>query len=86
MSGVSESATTRVTAALAAIDAVGRPEIWIKVRSRDDLLAEAARIDAVAATGREMPLAGLLLAVKNNVDVAGITTTAACHGFGYEPA
>jgi allophanate hydrolase len=86
MRGVSESATTRVTAALAAIDAVGRPEIWIKVRSRDDLLAEAARIDAAAATGRVLPLAGLLLAVKNNVDVAGITTTAACHGFGYEPA
>lgn len=46
MSGVNESATTRVTAALTAIDAVDRPEIWIKVRSRDDLLAEAARIDA----------------------------------------
>jgi len=86
MSGVSESATTRVTAALAAIDAVDRPEIWIKVRGRDELLAEAAQIDAAVVAGAELPLAGLLLAVKNNVDVAGISTTAACPGFGYEPA
>ncbi|WLQ07569.1 allophanate hydrolase [Arthrobacter oryzae] len=86
MSGVSESATNRVTAALAAIDAVDRPEIWIKIRSREDLLAEAAHIDAQAAAGEDLPLAGLLLAVKNNVDVAGVTTTAACPGFGYEPA
>lgn len=86
MSGVSESATTRVTAALAAIDAVDRPEIWITVRSREDLLVEAARIDAAAAAGADLPLAGLLLAVKNNVDVAGVTTTAACPGFGYGPA
>lgn len=86
MSGVNESATTRVTAALAAIDAVDRPEIWITVRSREDLLAEAARIDATAAAGADLPLAGLLLAVKNNVDVAGVTTTAACPGFGYGPA
>ena len=77
MSGVSESATTRVTAALAAIDAVDRSEIWIQVRSREDLLAEAAQIDAAAAAGNDLPLAGLLLAVKNNVDVAGVTTTAA---------
>jgi allophanate hydrolase len=85
MSGVNESVTSRVTAALAAIDAVDRPEIWIKVRGRDELLAEAARIDNDASAGG-LPLAGLLLAVKNNVDVAGVSTTAACPGFGYEPA
>lgn len=85
MNGVNESATTRVTAALAAIDAVDRPEIWIEVRGRDDLLAEAAEIDAAVAAGAGLPLAGLLLAVKNNVDVAGISTTAACPGFAYQP-
>ncbi len=76
----------RVKDALAAIDAVDRPEIWIEIRGGEELLAEAARIDAAVAAGAELPLAGLLLAVKNNVDVAGITTTAACPGFGYEPA
>jgi allophanate hydrolase len=86
MSDVSGATTARVTAALAAIDAVDRPEIWIKVRGRDELLAEAAQIDAAVVAGAELTLAGLLLAVKNNVDVAGISTTAACPGFGYEPA
>ncbi|MBJ8348612.1 allophanate hydrolase [Antrihabitans sp. YC2-6] len=32
------------------------------------------------------PLAGLRLAVKDNVDVAGMPTTAGCPEFGYEPA
>ncbi len=76
----------RVQAALQAIDAVDRPEIWIHLRGRDELLAEADRIDAAVAAGENLPLAGLLLAVKNNVDVAGLTTTAACPGFGDVPA
>ena len=72
-------------AALAAIEAAGRPEIWITVRAADDLLADAAAVDAAVAAGTDLPLAGLLLAVKNNVDVAGIDTTAACPGFAYTP-
>ena len=76
------TAAARVRAALGAIDAVDRPEVWIHLRARDQLLAEAERVDAAVAAGEELPLAGLLLAVKNNVDVAGLTTTAACPGFG----
>jgi len=85
---ISPKVTTaeRVLAALEAIDAVDRPEIWIHLRGRDELLAEAARIDAATAAGEDLPLAGLLLAVKNNVDVAGVMTTAACPGFGEVPA
>lgn len=79
------SATSRAKAALAALESVNRPEIWITVRSGEDLLAEAAAIDAAVAGGADLPLAGLLLAVKNNVDVAGIPTTAACPGFAYTP-
>ena len=80
-----QSATARVRAALAAIESSGRPEIWITVRAAEELLAEAAAVDKAVATGTELPLAGLLLAVKNNVDVAGIDTTAACPGFAYTP-
>ena len=78
-------ATRRVKAALAAIDKVDRPEIWITLRGAEDLLAEAAEIDAAVESGTDLPLAGFLLAVKNNVDVAGIPTTAACPGFAYTP-
>lgn len=77
--------TRRVKAALAAIEAADRPEIWITLRGGDDLLAEAASIDAAVAAGADLPLAGLLLGVKNNMDVAGIPTTAACPGFAYIP-
>ncbi|WP_457947636.1 allophanate hydrolase [Pseudarthrobacter sp. alpha12b] len=82
---INGAATRRVQAALAAVEAVDRPEIWITLRGGEDLLAEAATIDAAVAAGAELPLAGLLLAVKNNVDVAGIPTTAACPGFAYTP-
>jgi allophanate hydrolase len=82
---VGRSATERVRAALAAIEAVDRPEIWITLRAADELLAEATRVDREVAAGADLPLAGLLLAVKNNVDVAGISTTAACPGFAYMP-
>ncbi|MFJ5958301.1 allophanate hydrolase [Paenarthrobacter sp. NPDC092416] len=86
MTALKRATVERVHAALEAVDAVDRPEIWIHLRGRDELLAEAARIDAAAAAGEDLPLAGLLLAVKNNVDVAGLITTAACPGFGEEPA
>ncbi|WP_461188772.1 allophanate hydrolase [Arthrobacter sp. Z4-13] len=83
--GTPGPATKRARAALAALETIGRPEIWITLRGADELLAEATAIDTAAAGGGDLPLAGLLLAVKNNVDVAGIPTTAACPGFAYLP-
>jgi len=41
--------------------------------------------NAVAAGAASGPLAGLLAAVKDNIDVAGFPTTAACPSFAYEP-
>ncbi|NJP88631.1 allophanate hydrolase [Nonomuraea sp. FMUSA5-5] len=55
-----------------------RPEVFIAHR---DEAAVAA--DLAVAAG---PLAGLRLAVKNNVDVAGFATTAACPAFASGPA
>ncbi|WP_433262957.1 allophanate hydrolase [Actinosynnema sp. CS-041913] len=68
----------RLAAARERIRAVDRPEIWIALRDEDEVRREFA-----AASG---PLAGKLLAVKGNIDVAGLTTTAACPAFGYRPA
>ncbi|RPA06185.1 allophanate hydrolase [Gordonia sp. OPL2] len=70
--------TDRVDAFLDAVTAVDRPEVWIHLSDRDAVRAEYA-----CASG---PLAGLLLAVKNNVDVEGFPTTAACPGFSTTPA
>ncbi|MGG7099525.1 allophanate hydrolase [Rhodococcus sp. 24CO] len=77
------SATERVSAAYRSIDRVDRPEIWIHLRPEADALAEAARVDASTA---DLPLRGLVLAVKDNVDAAGLPTTAGCPEFSYTPA
>ena len=78
------SAVERVRAAYAAIDEASRPEIWITLRPADEALAEAAGIDARVA-GESLPLAGLVAAVKDNIDVAGLPTTAAAPSFAYHP-
>jgi allophanate hydrolase len=86
MSRVMVNAVARVRAAYAAIDAAGRPEVWITLRPAAEALAEAAGIDARAAGGADLPLAGLVAAVKDNIDVAGLPTTAAAPSFAYQPA
>lgn len=65
----------RISAAFAAI--AQRPEAFITVRNE-----HAVRQEVSQARG---PLAGQLLAVKDNVDVAGLPTTAACPGYAYTP-
>ncbi|MET8978625.1 allophanate hydrolase [Streptomyces sp. NPDC004539] len=76
----------RVRAAYARIEAVDRPEIWIGLRPQADLEAEAEALEARLAAGDHLPLAGRLLAVKGNIDVAGLPTTAACPSYAYDPA
>jgi allophanate hydrolase len=71
-----------VQAAYARIAEVDRPEVWITLRPPEDVLAEAAMVDA----GPPLPLAGVLLAVKDNIDVAGLPTTAGCPAYAYEPS
>jgi allophanate hydrolase len=71
--------TARVRTAYARIAAVDRPELWISLRPQPEVEAEAAALDP------RLPLAGRLIAVKGNIDVAGLPTTAACPSFAYHP-
>ncbi|BBY29149.1 allophanate hydrolase [Mycolicibacterium sediminis] len=80
------SAVDRVRATYAAIDAADRPEIWIFLRPLADALVDAQAVDAAVAAGEHRPLAGLTSAVKNNVDVAGLPTTAGCPSYATTPA
>ncbi|MET9476179.1 allophanate hydrolase [Streptomyces sp. NPDC002922] len=75
----------RVRAAHARIEAVDRPEIWIDLRPLPEVEAEAQTLDARVSAGEHLPLAGRLLAVKGNIDVAGLPTTAGCPSYAYKP-
>ncbi|TLF78329.1 allophanate hydrolase [Nocardia cyriacigeorgica] len=79
------SPTARVAAAYRRIAEVDRPEVWITLRPEAEVTAEAVAIEKRLADGEQLPLAGLLVAVKDNVDVAGLPTTAACPAFAYTP-
>ncbi|MFD3707606.1 allophanate hydrolase [Nocardia sp. NPDC058658] len=80
---MSVTPTARVAAAYARIAEVDRPEVWITLRPQEDLAAEAGELERRLTAGEQLPLAGLLLGVKDNVDVAGWPTTAACPEFAY---
>lgn len=79
--------TDRVRAAYEVIDAVDRPEVWITLENREEVFARAAAQDHRMQNGdaQDFPLAGMLVAVKDNIDVAGLPTTAACPSFAYRP-
>ncbi|WP_290057486.1 allophanate hydrolase [Amycolatopsis solani] len=74
------SPVERVRAAYRRIEQVDRPEIWIDLRPEEEVVAEAA-----ALADRGLPLAGKLVAVKGNIDVAGLPTTAGCPAYAYKP-
>jgi len=65
-----------------AYDAV-QPQAWISRVLADDVRAAAKRVDARIAAGETLPLAGAPFAVKDNIDVGGMETTAACPAFAY---
>ena len=58
------------------------PAVFITLRDETSAMAEAG-----ALSGRDpnLPLFGVPIAVKDNIDVAGLPTTAACPAFAYTP-
>ena len=55
---------------------------WISLVDRDWLVDRAREV----ASGPRGPLHGVPFAVKDNIDVAGVETTAACPPYAYRPA
>jgi allophanate hydrolase len=72
--------TAVVRDVLARIAARGDDHVWISRVPDEQLRAAAAAVDPDAA------LAGIPFAVKDNIDVAGVPTTAGCPDFSYQPA
>lgn len=78
-------AQARVRAAYARLAEVDRPEVWTLLRAQAEVLADAERVDARVAAGEHLELAGTTVAVKDNVDVAGLPTTAGCPTYATDP-
>jgi allophanate hydrolase len=60
------------------------PAIFIALRDEKEAIAEAEALSA--RDPATLPLYGVPVAVKDNIDVAGLPTTAACPAFAYSPA
>jgi allophanate hydrolase len=70
-----------VARSYARIRAHDDPAMFITLREEKDVAAEA---QALTASGdKSLPLYGIPVAVKDNIDVAGLPTTAACPAFAY---
>lgn len=70
---------------MAAVETSDRPEIWISRFEPDEILRAAESVDRGVEAGRDLPLAGMTFAVKDNIDVAGLATTAGCPAYAYRP-
>jgi allophanate hydrolase len=77
-----------IARAYARIRAHDDPAVFIALRAEADALAEAKALAAERSADRTLadrPLYGVPVAVKDNIDVAGLPTTAACPAFAYTP-
>ncbi len=67
------------------VSAFSDPAVWIHRLSLEELNAQAVEVEKRRAAGEVLPLYGVPFAVKDNIDVAGHPTTAACPAFAYVP-
>ncbi|WP_426030721.1 allophanate hydrolase [Caulobacter sp. DWP3-1-3b2] len=85
-----KAGASAIAIAQAALDSVAaydliQPQVWILRLPTETVLAQARAVEARIAAGESLPLAGVPFAVKDNIDVGGLPTSAACPAFAYAP-
>ena len=73
-----------VARSFARIRAHNDPAIFIALRDEAEVRAEARALEK--AGGKSLPLYGIPVSVKDNIDVKGLPTTAACPAYSYRPS
>lgn len=81
--GGSTSPDDVISEALRRLADAADPGIFLHLRSQSDLVAEANALPPFDP--ETYPLWGLPFAIKDNIDLAGAPTTAACPAYAYEP-
>ena len=91
--GFEEGSVTATQLLGQVLDRIARwddPALWIARVDKSAVRERAEALDAHARSEPEvtakLPLFGIPFAVKDNIDVAGMPTTAACPAFVYTPA
>ena len=80
------SVTTVMETVLARIEDAGDDHVWIYRCPTAEVMGRAVFLDALTREQAvTMPLFGVPFAVKDNIDVVGMPTTAACPDFAYMP-
>ncbi|SHK93038.1 allophanate hydrolase [Bradyrhizobium lablabi] len=74
-----------VARSFARIRAHDDPAIFISLRDEKEAVAEAEALGA-RKDARHLPLLGVPVGVKDNIDALGLATTAACPAFSYMPS
>ncbi len=80
--------TSQASALKAAYERIERERernCWIYIRPIEEALGELSRVVCRAPSEGALPLLGVPFAVKDNIDVAGMPTSAACPSYSYVP-